>query len=171
MEYELRFLAKDLPSDLNSHKYEEITDLYIPNSTEYPRMRIRQVGSKLELTKKVTIDDNLSTQEELTIPLNQDEFNALASLPNKKVHKIRYYYPVGKYIAEINVYLEDLAGLVTVEFEFPSKTTMENFKDLPDFCGADVSNEKFISGGKLAGKSYGDIEGDLLKFDYQKITN
>lgn len=41
---------------------------------------------------------------------------------------------------------------------------------MPEFCLADVTQDAFIAGGMLAGKSFKDIEKDLGKFNYQKIT-
>jgi adenylate cyclase len=162
MEYELRFLAKVLPADLKEHKSKELIDLYIPEKAKYPRMRIRQSGSKLEITKKVTINGDLSAQEEHNIALNKTEFEALMLIPGKKVHKTRYYYPVGRHKAEINIFKGALEGLITIEFEFTSATEMKNFT-APSFCGTNITQEKFISGGMLAGKKIVDIADDLQR--------
>lgn len=40
---------------------------------------------------------------------------------------------------------------------------------MPDFCLADVTQEKFTAGGILAGKKYSDIEAELEKYGYKKF--
>ena len=40
---------------------------------------------------------------------------------------------------------------------------------MPDFCLADVTQEKFIAGGMICGKSYEDIEKELKRFNYVKL--
>ena len=62
----------------------------------------------------------------------------------------------------------DLAGLVVIDFEFTTEAEKASFS-MPDFCLADITQEKFIAGGVLAGKSYTDIESDLQRFSYQKL--
>ncbi len=63
----------------------------------------------------------------------------------------------------------ELAGFVLVDFEFDSIKELEKFT-LPDFCLADVSQEEFVAGGKLCGKSYNDIESELKRFNYSRLT-
>ena len=41
---------------------------------------------------------------------------------------------------------------------------------MPDFCLADVTQEVFIAGGMLCGKCYKDIEDDLARIGYKKLS-
>lgn len=58
-----------------------------------------------------------------------------------------------------------LAGLVIIEFEFDSIEEKNAFIK-PDFCLAGVTQEDFIAGGVLAGKTYEDLKPELERFSY-----
>jgi CYTH domain-containing protein len=121
---------------------------------------------KYELTKKIQVNENdASNQIEQTILLNEEEFNLISTLSGRKLHKIRYFLEYEKRTAEIDVFQGELRGLVLVDFEFDDELELNNFK-MPDFCLADVTQEVFIAGGKLCGKTYSDIEKKLKEFSY-----
>lgn len=169
-ELEKTYLAKYLPENISNYEIKEIIDIYIPKAAEVPKLRIRQNGNTFEITKKTLRNENDgSSQIEQTIELSQEEFEVLSKVESKKVHKIRYYMPYKDLTAEIDVFEGELKGLVLVEFEFNSRQSYEQF-EMPEFCLADVTQEIFISGKKLSGKSYDDIEGDLERFGYMKIA-
>jgi CYTH domain-containing protein len=121
-------------------------------------------------------DGDSSRMVEHTIPLSRAEYDALNAYDGRKFKKRRFAYEVDGYAAEVDVYLDKLAGLVVIDFEFDSDEAMERFKK-PDFAGADVTQEGVIAGGTLSGKSYADIAehlsaeygyepvGDVEKFD------
>lgn len=169
IELEKTYLAKIMPADLQSFKSKEIVDIYIPKDKGHPTLRIRKNGDKYEMTKKEPIHGNDSSQqEEQTIRLTEEEFKVLNSLDGKRVRKIRCNYDYHGQIAEIDVFQDDLAGLVLVDCEFDSIENMEKF-DMPDFCLAEVTQEKFLAGGVVCGKKYVDLEKDLEKFGYKKL--
>lgn len=170
IELERTFLAKFIPEEVKSCPAKEIIDIYIPQSAEHPKTRIRKVGSVLEITKKEPLVGNDSSeQEEQTIKLSEAEFAVLAQVPGKKTRKLRYYWnsPYGP--AEVDIFQDALKGLVLVDFEFAESEKKNNFT-LPDFCLADVTQEKFTAGGMLCGKNYQDIEEELKRFNYQAIN-
>lgn len=169
LELEKTYLLTKLPPGLKKCKYTEIIDIYIPAFKAHPQIRIRKKGEKAELTKKVPVNNDASRQTEHTIPLSEDEFEAISAIPGKKVRKLRYYYPVGDKIAEIDIFQDGLSGLVLADFEFSDFDSKDNFK-APDFCLVEITQEEFIGGGRLAGKSYADIEADLNKFNYKKLS-
>ena len=70
--------------------------------------------------------------------------------------------------AELDVFTGKLAGLVLIDFEFDSLDAKASFTP-PDFILADVTQEDFIAGGLLAGKSYEDIAPELARFSYQRL--
>ena len=61
-----------------------------------------------------------------------------------------------------------LAGLVLVDIEFQSVEEKDEFK-APSWCLAEVTQENFLAGGMLCGKSYADIKEKLLQFGYEKL--
>ncbi len=169
IELERTYLAKYLPKGLSNCKSKEIIDIYIPKSSIHPTLRIRKNGNEYEITKKEPVKGNDSShQREQTIILTESEFMELAQLDGKRVSKIRYCYNYNGRTAEIDVFQGPLKGLVVVDFEFEEIGEKDSF-EMPNFCLADVTQEKFIAGGMICGKSYEDIENDLKRFNYSKL--
>jgi len=169
IELEKTYLAKNMPENLQNCKFKEIIDLYIPKHSEHPKLRIRKNGNKYEATKKEPINNkDASCQEEQTIILTKLEFEALQKIDGKMVRKLRYYYNYNGRTAEVDIFQDNLKGLVVVEFEFSTVKEKNIFK-MPKFCLADITQEIFIAGGIICGKSYKDIEDNLNKFGYRKL--
>jgi len=169
IELERTFLAKFIPKGLEKCECREILDIYIPENSAHPTLRIRKRGEVFEITKKEMINGNDSSeQSEHTISLTKDEFDELAKIQGKRLHKNRFLYPYENRIAEIDIYLDDLAGLIVVDFEFNSRKEMESF-EMPDFCLVEVTQDQAIAGGMLAGKSYADFEKNLERYNYKRL--
>ncbi|MEK7063258.1 MAG: hypothetical protein AAB955_01040 [Patescibacteria group bacterium] len=168
-ELERTFLARALP-DLDGATSREMLDIYLPTSSDHPILRIRKQGDRHEMTKKAPIDDaDRSVQLEQTIPLSVNEYAELSTLPGKRVAKTRYYYTEGVHTYEIDVFREALSGLVLIDIEFDTVADKDAFV-APALCLAEVTQEQFLAGGMLCGKSYADIEARLAPFGYQKIV-
>lgn len=169
IELEKTYLAKFIPDNIKNCKSKEIIDIYIPKVSEHPQIRLRKNGDKFEITKKSPVKEgDASCQQEQTISLTELEFNELAKLEGKRICKVRYFYDYNGRTAEIDIFKELLEGLVLVDFEFDNSEEKDNFQ-MPDFCLADVTQEKFIAGGMLCGKSYKDIEERLGRLGYCKL--
>lgn len=170
IELERTFLLKYKPDGLDNSKFVELTDIYFPKEEHHPVLRLRnRGGEKFELTKKFPINgDNSSEQEEHTIILSEAEFKVLSKLDGKRVCKTRYYYNLSNgNDAEIDIFHDELDGLKLVDFEFSSKEEKEKFV-APDFCLVEVTYDKWLAGGILAGGKYSDFEKFLEKYNYQK---
>ena len=168
-ELELTYLAKKLPNGLKNDRSKDMLDIYIHSSDKHPNLRIRKIGERLEITKKQPIKEgDASHQLETTIPLTKEEYAELNALKGKRVEKTRYYYEEGGVQYEIDVFHGSLEGLVLVDVEFDSLEKQKVFV-APSWCLADVTQEKFLAGGMLSGKSYSDIETELRKFGYKKL--
>lgn len=169
IERELTYLAKFLPAELAGCESKEVVDLYLPQQAEHPILRLRKNGEKYEMTKKEPVEGrDSSKQEEQTISLSEEEYVALGAVPAKRVAKRRFLYPCQGRTAEVDVFLDGLAGLVLVDFEFATDAEKAAFT-MPDFCLADVTQEQFAAGGRICGKSYADLEGELKRFSYQPL--
>ncbi len=157
IEIEKTFLVKDIPFDLSPFLSEIIHQGYI-SSTPSP-LRIRQKGSKFELTKKIPLKEgDFSSAEEININLTQYEFDKLWPLVEKSLEKIRYRIPLANNLtAELDVYQGNLKGLMFVEVEFSSETEMNHFTP-PDWFGTDITQEKFSANSFLAGKSFEEVK-------------
>ena len=55
-----------------------------------------------------------------------------------------------------------------IDFEFETVEEKNAFR-IPEFCLIDITQEEFIAGGMVCGKSYTDIEENLRVLDYKKI--
>ncbi|GHU08704.1 hypothetical protein FACS189431_5440 [Alphaproteobacteria bacterium] len=176
LEREYTFLVEELPADLDGFPSKIIEDIYIPIDAVHPIIRIRRNGDKYVITKKQPIDagadgvsGDASHMVEHTIELSKPEYKALASLPGRKFKKRRFAYKIGNLEAEVDVYLDKLAGLVVIDFEFDSDDAMGKFVK-PNFIGADVTQDGIVAGGMLCGKLYSDISDELLKkYNYKPV--
>ena len=170
IELERTFLAKYLPKDLDKFPSKQMQDNYLPKQARHPILRIRKNGERFTMTKKYPKSQgDTSIMIEETINLAQEEYNALQQI-NSKIHKkIRYQYQTNiSKICEIDIYQDTLKGLVVIDFEFNNIEEKNNFIP-PDFCLVEVTQEEFIAGGYLCGKSYEDIQEKLEKFGYKKL--
>ncbi len=170
IEYEKTYLLKFVPNDLIKTPYKEIVDIYIPQNTEHPKLRIRKNGNKYEICKKYPVSRaDASTQHEFTIPITLAEFEELSgNLHGKRSRKNRYYYKYNNKIAEIDVFQGDLRGLILADFEFESEKEKAKFSQ-PEFCLADVTQAKFVAGGMIIGKKYQEIAPFLKKYSYKPL--
>jgi CYTH domain-containing protein len=169
IELELTYLARRIPVEVKNVTPQRLIDIYVPEESDYPCIRLRQKDEKYEITKKKPVNrDDFSVQTEQTIPLEEDEFRALAKASGRKVVKDRYRVEIKGVIAEVDIFGDELTGLVLIDFEFDSPEAKAKFQP-QEYCLADVTQELFVAGGQLAGKSYTDIETDLERFNYVKL--
>ena len=157
VEIEKTFLVKNIPFDLSPFPSEVIHQGYI--SSPPSPLRIRQKGSKFELTKKIPLKEgDFSSAEEINIDLTQYEFDKLWPLVEKSLEKIRYRIPLSNNLtAELDVYQGNLKGLIFVEVEFSSSEEMDQFIP-PTWFSTDITQENFSANSFLAGKSFAEIK-------------
>ena len=88
---------------------------------------------------------------EVERPLTAEEADALwAHTEGRRLEKVRYWLPVeGDLMAEIDVYEGPLAGLRTVEIEFPDEPAADQFKP-PSWTGLELTGEPGWSNAALA---------------------
>lgn len=135
-EKERVFLVKELPIDIN--KYIPIPigvgDFFESNSTD--ALKIKQKGNKYHLIKKET--NTANERVEHVIDIKKGEFDALVKCVVQFHRKNRYIYPYGKYLCEIDYYLDRLDGYARVEVEFNSDEDMFNFAP-PEWFGSEIT--------------------------------
>jgi CYTH domain-containing protein len=168
VEIERTFLARSLSRNLQEIKPIHMVDVYIPaDLTVHARLRLRRSDACFEITKKFQeIAGDAGRQIECTIPLTEVEYNSLVDSQYRRVEKLRYKIQINNYVAEIDVFSGKLSGLVLIEFEFALLDALRSFVP-PEICGADVTQDDFIAGGMLAGRSYTDIRPRLLSLGYK----
>lgn len=169
IELERTFLVKYLPRGWRHLLKLRIIDRYLPHHSLHPGIRLRQKGTEFTLTKKRPLNLNdFSRQEEQTIILSAAEFAALKKLPAKTISKTRYYYRWQQKTIELDVFHGPLTGLVLADIEFTSAKDLRRFQP-PDFLLADVTQSETIAGGKLAGKSYRQLQPFLKRYRYRHL--
>ena len=170
IELELTYLAAQIPSEVVGVNPKTLLDVYIPaDRNVHSKLRLRKKDDCYEITKKVPLDaSDASIQQEFTIPIADYEFEALATASDKQIQKERYEVVIEGYSAEVDIFTGSLQGLVLIDFEFPNEAEKAAFTP-PDCCLADVTQEEFIAGGELAGKTYQAIESSLKKFGYTSL--
>lgn len=172
-EIERAFLPKHLPLAVIGATAVAVEDIYLsPPNDLLNKMRLRRQGEKCELTKKVVPDPaELSVQVEFNTPLTDAEYKLFRGLGGRALAKDRYTIideGGAQPPMEVDVFAGSLKGLVLIEFEFPDETACAAF-GVPDFCIADVTQEDFVAGAYLAGRSYAEIEPELARFGYEPI--
>lgn len=170
LEIELTYLARFIPDEIASLEPDIMEDVYYPAlSDQHAVLRLRRRGDRYEITKKLPVNDSQGKQHlETTIELTRDEYDALRAAKGKVVGKKRYKLQLGGRPAELDIFTGDLEGLVTIDFEFDSEAETKSFVP-PECCGPDVSEERFIRGGEVAGKRYADLIADLDRLDYKRL--
>src|SRR5690606_38843488 len=119
IENELSFLVKKTP-DLKGVLSKEIEQHYLTVDDE--PLRLRRSGSTYELTKKLSMGEDLSRKEEITIPLTSDQYYLLLPLAKTSLTKTRYFIRLNNGLtAELDVFHDALKGLAMVEVEFPNE--------------------------------------------------
>lgn len=159
IENELSFLVKRMP-DLAGIPGKDIEQHYLSEGEE--PLRIRRSGGTYELTKKLNVaGDDLSRREEITVPLDREEYYLLLPLAKRGLTKTRHYLRLdGNLTAELDVFHGPLEGLAMVEVEFPDEAARAAFVP-PRWFGRDVSQEAWSSNSSLAGKSYAAVKKHL----------
>ncbi len=169
IELERTYLAKYVPKGLAGMEYVVISDAFFPEKAAHPNLRLRKRGDKYEITKKTPVEGTDSSKQiEDTVALTEEEYRDLTKAGGKKFTKKRYLYPYQGRTAEVDVYQDDLLGLIVVDFEFDNEEDKDSFR-MPDFCVADVTQEQFLAGGMLCGKKYSDISAQLEMHGYDGL--
>ena len=169
LELEITILPKRMPTEIEGVTPVRMVDVYIPEEVAHAHLRVRQKGEELVITKKQPLVDDPSTQVETSIPLERDEYEALCKCSNRRVVKDRYKVEIAGRMAEVDVFREDLRGLVLIDFEFENEEARAAFELPDDLVLADVTREEFVAGGWLSGKSYEDIREKLEKYQYEAL--
>jgi adenylate cyclase len=149
MEVERKFLVPE-PPELEGAEADEIEQGYLAVGAE-GEVRLRRKGDQLLLTAK---RGSGISREEAEVEVDRDAFDELWPLTEgRRLHKRRHLIPHGELKIEVDVYEEDLDGLVVAEVEFDSEEEARRFEP-PDWIGDDVTgderylNETLAIGGR-----------------------
>lgn len=166
IEYERRFLVAP---DSDWQKFVEpysktFEDKYIANS----RLRLRFLTDSdsdrqlIKLTKKYE-SDSPYFQQITSIILSQEEYQLFDVLEGNRLKKVRYYHNYQGQIFSIDVFENELRGLILCE------TERDNLEDLmsaefPDYAKYEVTEDSFFTGGNLCRVTQSDLLKKLADF-------
>jgi len=146
-EIERKFLLGELPDWLAERAGERISQGYLTNG-EGPEIRLRRAGEKTLLTVKTGSGE---VREELEVELDPYLFRTLWPLTaGRRVNKTRLREPLeGGREAEVDVYAENMAGLVVAEVEFSSVEESRGFEP-PAWLGKEITGDERYANRELA---------------------
>jgi adenylate cyclase len=146
-EIERKWVPDAPPDGLADHPSRRVMQGYVALD-ENAEVRVRQAGDKRTLTIKPAPG---MVRTEVELALEEEQFDALWPLTEgRRVVKTRHLIPLQDDLtAEVDVYEEALAGLVTAEVEFPSEEAAERFA-APEWLGRDVTGDKRYANRALA---------------------
>src|SRR3954453_11603962 len=130
MEIERKFLVRTPPDGLDSRPHDRVEQGYLALD-ERAEVRIRRKGATRTLTVK-SAPGRTRTEEELDI--DERRFASLWPLTEgRRIVKTRYLLDGGAGATiELDVYEDELAGLITAEIEFDSEADSDAFRP-PDW--------------------------------------
>jgi CYTH domain-containing protein len=113
---------------------------------ETSEVRLRRINSESVLTVKRGHGENRLEEE---VALTNEQLAALWPLTEgSRLHKRRHTVD-GAPAIEVDVYLDDLAGLIIAEVEFDSTDAADAFEP-PDWIGEEVTDDERYANQQLA---------------------
>ncbi len=137
-EIEKKYRLQNTPPDLEKYKSVQIVQGYISHRNNHEE-RIRQKGGKYYYS---TADKSGLISKGMEVKITKEKFEKLwPSTKERRIRKTRYIIPYKKLTIELDVYHDELDGLVTAEVEFDSKEVALDFM-APKWLGMDVTEDK-----------------------------
>lgn len=147
IETERKFLVVAIPENLSGFQHEAIRQGYLVIGADGSEARVRDRAGQYTMTVK---SKGELSRGEWGIPISLEQFAVLwPATAGKRVEKTRYSIPHAHSIIELDVYEGDLAGLVSVEVEFPDEATAHTFQP-PEWFGTEVTTNKAFKNQQLA---------------------
>lgn len=147
VEIERKYVLAEAPPQLERFPGERIQQGYLAIAEDGVEVRVRRRGDATVLTIK-SGPGHVRVEEEL--PIEERRFEALWALTEgRRLSKTRHLVPLGDLTAEVDVYHDQLAGLITAEVEFPSLEDSARFS-APEWLGREVTNDARFANQSLA---------------------
>lgn len=134
MEIERKYLIEQLPENYITYPCRQIEQGYL---STHPVVRIRRQDEEYYLTYK---SGGMMIREEYNLPLTKESYYHLRKKADGfLITKKRYLIPYDdKLTIELDVFEDDLKGLVLAEVEFDTENAANAFSP-PDWFGKDVT--------------------------------
>jgi len=145
-EIERKFLVAEMPKKLEIKQQHEIKQAYLFSNADF-ELRVRKKSAKFYQTIKKGGD---LVREETELEINQNQFEILWELAKDcSLEKIRYEIPWQHFVIELDIYLNNLKGLMTAEVEFESVKEAKNFTP-PKWFGREITTARAYKNSALA---------------------
>jgi CYTH domain-containing protein len=153
-EIEKKFKVKKLPTEL----LKTITPLNLTQTyLEAPKgeeRRVRAINNeKFVMTVKRSTSQDGLIREEIEKEISKEDYELfLHQQVGTQIKKKRFKIPADNDLTyEVDIYEDDLDGLMVVEVEFPTEEMANSFEK-PDWFGRDVTANKAYKNASLASK-------------------
>jgi adenylate cyclase len=148
VEIERKFLVSEVPADLKRHRATAIDQGYLAIEASGTEVRLRRRAGRTYLTSKRGQGE---VRQETEIDISPEQFEALWPAPEgRRVEKTRYEVGAGdRLVIEVDVYGGKLAGLVTAEVEFASRSNADAYV-APLWFGPEVTDDRGYKNQRLA---------------------
>ena len=157
-EIEKKYSIKDIPNDVKIIKIQDIQQSFIYRDTK-SHIRLRKLEDRKSkatqyiytVKTKGDISDNddynIARLYEIETYISKDEYEDLIEKRiGNMINKTRINVPISDgFVVEIDIYYDNLDGLVTAEIEFPDVETARLFTK-PDWLGEELGNKSFSNG-------------------------
>jgi len=150
-EYERRFLVS--PGSRWRDFVEPYSKIFDDVYIRHTRLRLRTLKDSatgqefIKLTKKLE-SDSPYVQMIGSIPLSPMEYELIFGLEGERLRKQRYYHFYGGNVFSIDVFQDELAGLVLCEVEAGSLEELMRVA-VPEYVELEVTEDPFFTGGNL----------------------
>jgi|SRR5215211_7761303 len=150
VEIERKFVVDEAPEELEPNGSSHIRQGYLAIGEDGAEVRLRDRDGERTLTAK---QGRGRVRAEEEIELDEDAFERLWPLTEgARLEKRRHLIPADADLTiEIDVYANDLEGLVIAEIEFPSEDAAAGFRG-PDWLGAEVTDDPRFKAQALAAR-------------------
>ena len=146
-EIERKFLAKELPPEIDRYPHSEIIQGYLMITENDIEVRVRKRGGRCSHTVK---SGTGLIRKEAEKEITEAEFlDYWPDTEGKRIEKVRYDIELEDHLIELDIYSGKLAGLVVAEVEFDSEEESSHFEP-PDWFGEEVTHDERYKNKNLA---------------------
>jgi adenylate cyclase len=146
VEIERKFLISRAPDWLDRCDSERVEQGYLAVGEDGSEVRVRRIGDRTVLTAKRGRGERRLEEE---IEIDAEQFAALWPLTEgRRLQKMRHYVTDG-YRVEVDVYSDELEGLIVAEVEFDSEAASAEFEP-PDWLGEELTGDVRYANEHLA---------------------
>ena len=146
-EVERKFLLDEVPASVEGSQSIQIEQGYLAID-QRAEVRVRRADREFVLTVKAGHGE---IRDEVEIPLEEKQFEALWLLTEgRRLRKARHLVPLeGELEVELDLFEDDLEGLVTAEIEFADVGQSHRFEP-PEWLAKEITGDERYAGQSLA---------------------